>query len=137
MAYVPSAQCGLVAQIWNLPYRRFGIGRASASSSALALTDLPQNTILRYSRLQICAALNTYQAGSLPHIFRQALNLFIFSFLLFDAGSEESLIRKRRQHRDHRHADERADAIELVELGQVVEEEFEQRQAQQPQRGVA
>jgi len=44
-----------VAQICNLPYRRFVIGRAPAISSALALAGLPQNAILRYRRLQICA----------------------------------------------------------------------------------
>jgi hypothetical protein len=40
-----------VAQICNLLYRRFLIGRASESSSAPALAELPQNTILRYRRL--------------------------------------------------------------------------------------
>jgi hypothetical protein len=59
--YVFIAQRRLVAQICNLPYRRFIIGRASESSSALALADLPQNAILRYSRLQICATLKTYE----------------------------------------------------------------------------
>ena len=49
MIVIVSAQCGRVAQICNLPYRRFVIGRASKSSSALALADVPQNTILRYS----------------------------------------------------------------------------------------
>ena len=54
-----------VAQLCNLLYRRFVIGRASESSSALVLADVPQNTILRYGKLQICAtrprrALNTY-----------------------------------------------------------------------------
>src|SRR4030095_13727402 len=48
MIYVFGAQRGLVAQICNLPYRRFVIGRASESSSALALADVPQNAILRY-----------------------------------------------------------------------------------------
>src|SRR6266511_5124025 len=43
------AQRGLVAQICNLPYRRFVIGRASERSSELALLDAPQNAILRYS----------------------------------------------------------------------------------------
>src|SRR6188474_2665435 len=57
--YVFSAQRGLVAQICNLPYRRLVIGRASESSSAPALVNVPQNAILRYSRLQICATLNT------------------------------------------------------------------------------
>src|SRR6185295_2580505 len=58
--YVFSAQRVLVAQICNLPYRRFVIGRASETSSALELADVPQNAILRYSRLQICATLNIH-----------------------------------------------------------------------------
>src|SRR6266571_1327742 len=37
--YVLSAQPALVAQICNLPYRRFVIGRASESSNALGLAD--------------------------------------------------------------------------------------------------
>ena len=57
--YMFSEQRGLVAQICNLPYRRFLIGRASEISSALSFTDVPQNAILRYSRLQICATLST------------------------------------------------------------------------------
>jgi hypothetical protein len=56
--YVFSAQLSVVAQICNLPYRRFVIGRACENSSALALADATQNAILRYSRLQICATLN-------------------------------------------------------------------------------
>ena len=79
-SYVFSAQRGFVAQICNLLYRRFVIGRASERSSALALADVPQNAILRYSRLQICATLNTHASGCrpnwrtscLPHILRQA-----------------------------------------------------------------
>ena len=63
--YLFSAQLGVVAQICNLPYRRFVIGRACENSSALALADAPQNAILRYSRLQICATLNTYVHGPL------------------------------------------------------------------------
>jgi hypothetical protein len=38
-----SAQHGIVAQICNLPYRRFVIGRASESSSPLALAGKLQN----------------------------------------------------------------------------------------------
>ena len=45
--YEFSAHRSLVAQICNLLYRRFVIGRASESSKALALADLPQNAILR------------------------------------------------------------------------------------------
>src|SRR6266508_3577654 len=47
-----SALRSLVAQICNLPYRRFVIGRASKSSRALALANVPQNAILRYSTAQ-------------------------------------------------------------------------------------
>ena len=43
------------AQIFNLPYRRFVIGRASNDSRALDRADAPQNAILRYGRLKICA----------------------------------------------------------------------------------
>ena len=60
---VLSAQRDSVAQICNLPYRRFVIGKASGTSSAVPLADMPQNAILRYSRLQICATLNTYAAS--------------------------------------------------------------------------
>jgi hypothetical protein len=56
-----SARRGLVAQICNLLYRRFLIGRASESSCALAVADVPQNAILRYSRLQICATLLAFE----------------------------------------------------------------------------
>src|SRR6266568_3704747 len=48
----------VVAQICNLLYRRFVIGRASHHPSRRVLTDAPQNAILRYSRLQICATRN-------------------------------------------------------------------------------
>jgi len=43
-SYLFSAQRGIVAQICNLPYRRFVIGRASEGSSALALADVPMAT---------------------------------------------------------------------------------------------
>ncbi|MEO8427105.1 MAG: hypothetical protein ABI651_08340, partial [Verrucomicrobiota bacterium] len=61
---------GLVAQIGNLLYRRLVIrlviGRASGCSSAVALADVPQNAILRYSRLPICATLNTTSDAPYP-----------------------------------------------------------------------
>ena len=44
-----------VAQIFNLPYRRFAIGRPSKNRGAHGLSDGRQNTILRYGRLKICA----------------------------------------------------------------------------------
>jgi len=48
MIAIVNAQRG-VAQICNLPYRRFEIGRASESSRALTVGNVPQNPILRYS----------------------------------------------------------------------------------------
>jgi len=68
-----SAQSGLVAQICNLPYRRFVIGITSESSTALALADVPQNAILRYSRLQICATLKTYKPQALNYELLKAI----------------------------------------------------------------
>jgi hypothetical protein len=44
-----------VAQVSNLPYRRFPIGRAWNSLDARELPDAPQVGNLRYSRLEICA----------------------------------------------------------------------------------
>jgi len=44
-----------VAQISNLLYRRFPIGRPLESSTALRIALGQQNGILRYSRLEICA----------------------------------------------------------------------------------
>jgi hypothetical protein len=54
-----------VAQICNLPYRRIAFCGASASASALELSDALPITNRRYGRLQICAttprcAFNTY-----------------------------------------------------------------------------
>src|SRR5439155_26327083 len=44
-----------VAQISNLPYRRFPIGGATTSPARHELSLTPQSTTLRYSRLEICA----------------------------------------------------------------------------------
>jgi len=46
---------GDVAQICNLPYRRFVIGRALNSGQRAEPAPALQNGILRYSRFQICA----------------------------------------------------------------------------------
>jgi hypothetical protein len=45
----------LVAQIFNLLYRRFIIGKAPNICSCVGPTYAQQNAILRYSRLKICA----------------------------------------------------------------------------------
>jgi hypothetical protein len=44
-----------LAQIFNLPYRRFVIGKAPVTPRSLDFADDPQVTNLRYSRLQVCA----------------------------------------------------------------------------------
>ena len=43
------------AQIFNLPSRRFVIGKAPVTLRSLDFADDPQVTNLRYSRLQVCA----------------------------------------------------------------------------------
>ena len=48
-----------VAQIFNLPYRGFAIGRVPASSRPLGRADAPQNSILRHGRVQLCATSKT------------------------------------------------------------------------------
>ena len=56
-----------VAQIFNLPYRRFVIGRVADACWRFERTHPLQNAILRYSRLKICAtlslALQTHTSG--------------------------------------------------------------------------
>ena len=47
----------IVAQTCSLPYRRFGIGGAPASSRAFELVGRLRNAIPRYGRLKICATL--------------------------------------------------------------------------------
>jgi hypothetical protein len=44
-----------VAQIFNLPYRRVELGRASGSSNRFHIPTAPQIANLRYSRMQFCA----------------------------------------------------------------------------------
>jgi len=52
---VMDATIRAMSRIFNLLYRRFPIGRAPSSPSGLGLGDAPQNTILRYGRVQLCA----------------------------------------------------------------------------------
>jgi hypothetical protein len=51
----PAREANDVAQISNLPYRRFPIGSALNGSGARELPDAPQVGNLRYGRLEICA----------------------------------------------------------------------------------
>jgi len=53
-----------VAQIFNLPYRGFVIGRASDRSHAPGFPSVSQSATLRYSRLQVCA---TGHGNMTPH----------------------------------------------------------------------
>src|SRR5438309_2240336 len=82
----------------------------------------------------------------LPHFFQNSGFEILSSFgirhsslpLFLSLGrcNKEPLIRKRRQHRNDRHPEKRADAVELFDLSEIVEEQFEQRNAQQSERGV-
>ena len=56
--------CTPVAQIFNLLYRRFVIGRALETYRCIVLARAPQNAILRYGRLQICATIEARQPAS-------------------------------------------------------------------------
>src|SRR5688572_3407904 len=58
-----------VAQIFNLLYRRFVIGRTSDPSHAPWFACVWQGATLRYSRLQVCATGvgNTVNTYSRPH----------------------------------------------------------------------
>lgn len=44
-----------VAQTCSLLYRRLAVGKALGNSIAESLADVPQNRILQYGRLKICA----------------------------------------------------------------------------------
>jgi hypothetical protein len=44
-----------VTQIFNLPYRRVGLGRTPASPNRLRIQFATQIENLRYSRMQFCA----------------------------------------------------------------------------------
>src|SRR5438552_1356645 len=59
-----------------------------------------------------------------------------FVFISPGKGGGEALIEERRDDRDHRDAHQRADAIKLGQLRQVVEEQLQERDAQQRERGV-
>ena len=50
-----TADTEIVAQIFNLPYRRFVIGRPADTVWGVEPAHTPQNAILRYGRLKICA----------------------------------------------------------------------------------
>jgi hypothetical protein len=60
----------LVAQIFDLLYRRFAIGKASNRREALGFTTAPASSPelvrnLRYSRLQICGTLSPRSVGKI------------------------------------------------------------------------
>src|SRR5438093_7422979 len=57
-----------VAQSCTLPYRRFAIGWPFGVTHRLTRSSPPQNTILRYSRLQICATKNRRDMRRFPEV---------------------------------------------------------------------
>ena len=48
----------VVAQIFNLPYRRFAIGWPSGDSARVEILNGLRNAIPRYGRIQFCATLS-------------------------------------------------------------------------------
>ena len=55
--FVHAAGAGIVAQIFNLPYRRLAVGRAWNRSHASVFPNAWQSATLRYSRVQLCATI--------------------------------------------------------------------------------
>ena len=49
---------------------------------------------------------------------------------------DEALVNKRGRDQDDRHADERANPVELVEIAQVMQEKLGQRQTKQGDAGI-
>src|SRR5438309_10394735 len=62
-AHLTSVEGSIVAQIFNLLYRRFAIGRALRARARCIVTNGSQNAILRYSRLKICATPRAASTG--------------------------------------------------------------------------
>src|SRR2546421_5497789 len=60
-----------------------------------------------------------------------------FRCALFDFRDEEALIKKRGHDQDHGDTDESADAVELVQIPQIVQEELGQRRHEKRHAGVA
>src|SRR4029079_9268743 len=58
------------------------------------------------------------------------------SFIVLRACGEKPLIQKRRENGDYRDGDERADAIELIQLRKIVKEKFHDCDTKQCQTGV-
>jgi hypothetical protein len=54
-----------VAQIFNLLYRRLGVGRAPEVAERSETSNAPQIANLRYSRVQLCA---TWVAAEVRHV---------------------------------------------------------------------
>jgi hypothetical protein len=54
-----------VAQIFNLLYRRVALGQALGLNRASYFSNALQNTILRYSRLEICATIKKHLRATL------------------------------------------------------------------------
>src|ERR1035441_1886156 len=78
-----------VTQICNLLYRRFVIGRSLGTRQLIGPARALQNTILRYSRLQICATSAARPRKLRPKTIGDS-RTDRFSHILWPLGSEAS-----------------------------------------------
>jgi hypothetical protein len=69
-----SDKAWIVAQICNLLYRRFAIGRLSYDLISFVLADVQQNKILRYSRLENLR----YFLRKMTETFKRSLSIPLF-----------------------------------------------------------
>ena len=53
--FAGESQIRIVAQIFNLPYRRVALGKPPVKREVAVRSKRTQNKILRYSRVQLCA----------------------------------------------------------------------------------
>src|SRR5207344_1305970 len=58
-------------------------------------------------------------------------------FFILHVRSEKALICERSHHRNHSNSDKSSDAVELVKLCQVMEEQFQHGDAEQTQRRIS
>src|ERR1035437_4006053 len=73
-----------------------------------------------------------YHVGPVvTHVTHLTPRLWRYCAGFFDARGVKALVSERAEHRYRRHGDERADAVKLVQLRQIVEEQLEDGHAQQ------
>jgi len=110
----------------------FDLLRAGATDfNALAKApagDIERSAILRKIRrgLRFNAAMDRPAASTTPssQMFEWLRRRYIWRSLFNRCSGEETLVGHGCEHGDHRHADQRADAIQLIQLREIVEKEF-------------